>query len=172
MNKFQDNTFVTSLFKSIPILVLFISVFNEFDANYFQIEYLSFNFSYILIFFCTLKNIDHFGYGLIFCAGIVNDVVTGLPLGISSLSFMLICVATSYFRSITLRPTLIRDWMFFLITISLVNSIKFMILSYIFGSLINYKYLLVNNFTTFLLFFFFSFIFNFYFEKFFGKSDV
>ena len=66
MNKFQDNTFANSLLKVIPIIVLFISVFNEFDANYFQIEYLSFNFSYILIFFCTLKNIDNFGYGLIF----------------------------------------------------------------------------------------------------------
>ena len=67
---------------------------------------------------------------------------------------------------------IISYWMFFLITVSLVNSIKFMILSYIFKSNIDYKYLLVNNFTTFLLFFFFSFLFNFYFEKFFGKSDV
>ena len=45
MNKLQDNTFANSLLKVIPIIVLFISVFNEFDANYFQIEYLSFNFS-------------------------------------------------------------------------------------------------------------------------------
>ena len=172
MNKFQDNTFVNNLLKTFPIIILFISVFNEFDANYLGIEYLSFNFSYILIFFCTLKKIDHFGYGLIFCAGIVNDVVSGLPIGVSSLTFMLLCVATSYFRSITLRPTLIRDWMYFLITVSLVTSIKFMILSYIFNSTIDYKYLLVNNFATFLIFFFFSFVFNFYFEKFFGKSDV
>ena len=117
MSRLQDNTFANSLLKAIPIVVLFISVFNEFDANYFQIEYFSFNFSYILIFFCTLKNVDNFGYGLIFCAGIINDVVSGFPIGISSLCFMLLCVATSYFRSITLRPTLIRDWMFFLITI-------------------------------------------------------
>lgn len=172
MNKLQDNTFANTILKVVPIIILFISVFNEFDANYFEIEYLSFNFSYILIFFCTLKNIDNFGYGLIFFAGIINDVVSGFPMGISSLCFMLLCVATSYFRSITLRPTLIRDWMFFLITISLVNSIKFMILSYIFKSSIDYKYLLVNNFTTFLLFFFFSFAFNLYFDKFFGKSDV
>lgn len=172
MSRFQRNNFTNNLFKLVPIFALFISVFNEFDANYFEIEYLSFNFSYILIFFCTMKKIDYFGYGYIFLAGIINDTVTGFPLGLSSLTFMLICVATSYFKSITLRSTIVKDWIFFLVTISSVNSIKFMTLAYVFQTEVNYRYLLVNNFTTFLLFFFFSFIFNLYYDKFFGKSDV
>ena len=33
MNRLQDNTFANSLFKAIPIVVLFISVFNEFDIE-------------------------------------------------------------------------------------------------------------------------------------------
>ena len=37
-------------------------------------------------------------------AGLINDTVVGLPLGLSSLSYMLICIATSYFRNITIRP--------------------------------------------------------------------
>ena len=109
MTRFQRNNFTSNLFRLVPIVALFISVFNEFDANYFEIEYLSFNFSYILIFFWTMKKIDYFGYGYIFLAGIINDVVTGFPLGLSSFTFMLICVATSYFKSITLRPTIIKE---------------------------------------------------------------
>ena len=34
---------------------LFISVLNEFDFNYLNLEYFSFNFPFILIFFLLLK---------------------------------------------------------------------------------------------------------------------
>ena len=40
----------------LPILILFISVLNEFDFNYLNIKYFSFNFPFILIFFFTLKD--------------------------------------------------------------------------------------------------------------------
>ncbi|WP_440931319.1 rod shape-determining protein MreD [Candidatus Pelagibacter sp.] len=172
MTDLRQNTFFRSFLKVFPLLLLFISVFNEFDANYFGVPFLSFNFAYILIFFCTLKAIDHFGYGLIFIAGLINDTVTGLPLGLSSFCYMIICVFSSYFRSITLRPTIMKDWLFFLITISVANSINYLVLYLYFGVLIDYRFLLVNNFTTFLLFFFFHFIFGFYYKKFIGKSDV
>ena len=134
--------------------------------------FLSFNFAYILIFYFTLKAIDYFGYGLIFLTGLINDTVTGLPLGVSSFCYMIICTFSSYFRSITLRPTIMKDWLFFLITISVTNSIYYLILSYYFIVDLDYRFLLVNNFTTFLLFFFFYFIFNFYYKKFLGSSDV
>ena len=172
MTELRQNTFLRSLYKFLPLFILFISVFNEFDANYFGIPFLSFNFSYILIFYCTLKSIDYFGYGLIFIAGLINDTVTGLPLGLSSFCYMIICVFSSYFRSITLRPTILKDWFFFLITISVANSINYLVLSLIFNINIDYRFLLVNNFTSFLLFFFFYFIFNYYYKKFIGKSDV
>ena len=51
---------MTSKFKSsirnqillyLPLLLLFISVFNEFDFNYLGYEYFSFNFTFILIFY-------------------------------------------------------------------------------------------------------------------------
>ncbi len=172
MSYLKENNFLKSISQLLPLGILFIAVFNEFDANYFGIPFLSFNFAFILIFYWTLKKIDPFGYGLIFLAGIINDVVTGSPLGISSFSYMLICVATSYFRSITLRPNITKDWIFFLITISTVNSIYYIILSYVFKSDIDYRFLLTNNFATFLIFFLFYFIFDIYYKKFFGKSDV
>ena len=172
MTDLRQNTFFRSFFKVFPLILLFVSVFNEFDANYFGVPFLSFNFAYILIFFCTLKAIDNFGYGLIFIAGLINDTVTGLPLGLSSFCYMIICVFSSYFRSITLRPTIMKDWLFFLITISVANSINYLVLYLYFGVSIDYRFLLVNNFTTFLLFFFFYFIFGLYYKKFIGKSDV
>tara|TARA_A100000164_G_scaffold308252_1_gene285242 strand:- start:261 stop:779 length:519 start_codon:yes stop_codon:yes gene_type:complete len=172
MSYLRENNFLKIITQLLPLIFLFVSVFNEFDANYLGIPFLSFNFAFILIFFWTLKKIDYFGYGFIFLAGIINDVVTGAPLGLSSFSYMLICVATSYFRSITLRPNITKDWIFFLLTISFVNSIYFMIISYIFKIDIDYRFLLTNNFATFLIFFLFYYFFNIYYKKFFGKSDV
>ena len=172
MTELKRSSLYRNLLKILPIFLLYTSVFNEFDANYLNIQYLSFNFAYILIFYWTLKKIDYFGYGLIFVAGIVNDVVTGMPLGLSSFSYMLLCASSSYLRSITLRPNIVKDWFFFLLTISTINSIYYMILSLGFLIEIDYKILLVNNFFTFLLFFFFYFLFNVYYEKFIVKSDV
>ena len=83
---------MTSKFKSsignqillyLPLLLLFISVFNEFDFNYLHYEYFSFNFPFILIFYWSLKRIETLGYGYIFIAGMFNDAVIGFPIGIS-----------------------------------------------------------------------------------------
>ena len=40
----------SKLYSWIPIIILFISVLNEFDFNYLNLEYFSFNFPFILIF--------------------------------------------------------------------------------------------------------------------------
>ena len=55
------------LYSWLPILILFISVFNEFDFNYLNLEYFSFNFPFILIFFFTLKDFKHFDYLKLVC---------------------------------------------------------------------------------------------------------
>ena len=172
MSYLRNNSFLKNILQLLPLIILLIAVFNEFDANYFEIPFLSFNFAFILIFYWTLKKIEYFGYGFIFIAGIINDVVTGAPIGISSFAYMIICVATSYFRSITLSPNITKDWIFFLVTISCVNSISYIILSYFFNANIDYRFLLTNNFATFLIFFLFYLIFDIYYKKFFRKSDV
>ena len=146
----------------LPIILLIVSVLNEFDFNYLQLEYFSFNFPFILIFFFTLKDFKHFDYLLVFLAGLINDTVVGLPLGISSLSYILICIATSYFRNITIRPNQIKDWFYFLFIISLINSINYSILTLFFSYILVLMDYLVNTFFTFLFYIIFTYFFKFY----------
>ena len=143
-----------------PLIILYISVLNEFDLNYLDLKFFSFNFPFILIFFFTLKDFKNFDYTLVFIAGLINDTVVGLPLGISSFSYMLICIATSYFRNITIRPSPVKDWFYFLFIISLINSINYTILTLFFSfNLILVGYL-INNFFTFLFYLIFVSIFK------------
>jgi len=162
MSYLKKSGFLKHIFKSAPLIILFIAVLNEFDANYFGIPFLSVNLAFILIFFWTLKNIEQFGYGYIFLAGIINDVVTGSPLGLSSFLYMLICVATAYFRKITLRPNITKDWLFFLLTILVANSVNFILLATFFEMNINYYEILGNIVFTFLLYYLFAYFFDIY----------
>ena len=149
LNKISLSNIFYSYF---PIIILFISVFNEFDFNFLKIQYFSFNFVHILIFFWTLKNPNHFGYISIFLAGIINDVIIGIPIGISSFCYLLICSVTAYIRYITLIPSFINDWLSFLFTILLINSIQFIILNLIFFLEVDYISYLINVFFTFLFY--------------------
>ena len=162
MVSFKTKGFLSKFYYWLPVLVLFISVLNEFDLNYLNLNYFSFNFPFILIFFFTLKDFKHFDYILVFIAGLINDTVVGLPLGISSLSYLLICVATSYFRQITIRPNAVKDWFYFLFILILVNSINYSILALFFSyNLILWSYFL-NTFFTFLFYLVFISIFRLY----------
>tara|TARA_B000000532_G_C18793683_1_gene373791 strand:+ start:463 stop:930 length:468 start_codon:yes stop_codon:yes gene_type:complete len=142
--------FLKKIISSAPIILLFISVLNEFDFNYLNFKYFSFNFPYILIFYWSLKGGEKLGYGLVFLAGLINDVVVGLPIGISSVLYLLICGFASYLRNITLRPSLVKDWFFFLFTISVVTTIFYIINSIFFLVKVDYYYLLFNVIFTFI----------------------
>ncbi len=162
MASFKSKGPFFKLYSWLPIMILIVSVLNEFDFNYLNLKYFSFNFPFILIFFFTLKEFKHFDYLLVFLAGLINDTVVGLPLGISSLSYILICTFTSYFRNITIRPNPIKDWFYFLFVISLINSINYSILTLFFSfNLILMDYL-VNTFFTFLFYIIFVTIFKYY----------
>ncbi len=151
-----------TLYSWFPIILLFVSVLNEFDFNYLKLDYFSFNFPYILIFFFSLKDFKRFDYSLVFIAGLINDTVVGLPLGISSLSYILICIATSYFRNITIRPNPTKDWFYFLFITSLINSINYTILTLFFSFNLVLMSYLVNTFFTFAFYIFFVSIFKYY----------
>jgi len=144
----------------LPTLVLFLSVLNEIDLNYLEIEYFSFNFVYILIFYWTLKNPRYLNYGSIFLAGLVNDVVVGLPMGVSSFCCLLICSVTAYLRNITITPNFINDWISLLFTILLINSIQVIGLDFIFSIEVDYMQYLVNSGFTFIFYPIFLFLFN------------
>ena len=161
MSSLNKESFTNILLSYFPLGLLFLSVFNDFDFNYLKIEYFGFNFAHILIFFWTLKNPDHLGYISIFVAGIVNDVIIGIPIGISSFCYLLICFATAYIRNITLSPNFINDWLSFLFIILLVNSIQVTILDLIFFIEVDYLKYLINTGFTFLFYPIFFFFFNF-----------
>ena len=152
MASLKTKSFLVKMYYWLPVIILFVSVLNEFDFNYLNLNYFSFNFPFILIFFFTIKEFKHFDYLLVFVAGLINDTVVGLPLGISSLSYMLICIATSYFRNITIRPNPVKDWFYFLFVISLINSINYSILFLFFSYDLDIIFYIINNFFTFLLF--------------------
>ena len=160
MIRFQKKNLLYKVYTWLPILTLFISVFNEFDLNYLNIDYFSFNFPFILIFYFALKAYQKFDYFLVFLAGLFNDAVVGLPLGISSLSYILICIFATYLRNITISPNLIKDWFYFLFIISLINSINFSVLFLFFSYELDITLFIVNNFFTFLFYIIFSIFFK------------
>ena len=156
------------LYTWLPIIILYVSVLNEFDFNYLNIEYFSFNFPFVLIFYFSLKEYLHFDYLLVFFAGLINDTVIGLPLGLSSLSYMLVCIFASYLRNMTIRPHLIKDWFYFLFVISLINSINYSVLFLFFSYDLNIMFYVINNLFTFLFYIPITFIFNHYLK---GNND-
>ena len=160
MIRFQKKNLFYKIYTWLPILALFISVFNEFDFNYLNIDYFSFNFPFILIFYFALKAYQKFDYFLVFLAGLFNDTVVGLPLGISSMSYILICIFATYLRNITISPNLIKDWFYFLFIISLINSINFSVLFLFFSYELDITLFIVNNFFTFLFYIIFSIFFK------------
>ena len=160
MSSLNKNTLIKSLLFYLPISFLFASVLNEIDLNYLGIEYFSFNFAYTLIFYWTLKNPRYLNYGSIFLAGIVNDVVVGLPMGVSSFCYLLICAVTAYLRNITITPNFINDWISLLFTILLINSIQVVSLDFIFSIEVNYMRYLINSGFTFIFYPIFLFLFN------------
>ena len=162
MSRINRGNIFENIHKYLPISLLFISVLNEVDFNHLGLKYFSFNFSYILIFYYSLKKSESFGYILIFIAGLFNDVVVGMPMGISSLVYLLLCGAAAYLRNITLRPNLMKDWIYFLITILTINSITFLILTFTFSFEINFLDQIINIIFTFLFYLIFSYLFNMY----------
>ena len=160
MASLNKSTFNKTLISYLPFIILFFSVFNEFDFNYLKLDYFSFNFVFILIFFWTLRNPNYLGYFSIFVAGIINDVVIGIPIGISSFCYLLICAITAYIRQITLSPKFINDWLSFIVTVCLINSIQVIILDLIFLYQVDYMNYLINAGFTFLFYPLFFLLFN------------
>ena len=166
--KLKGKDFTKKLLIQVPLILLYISVLNNFDFNYLELKYFSFNFTYILIFYFSLKRRTSLGYINIFIAGLFNDVVNGSPIGMSSLMYLILCGVAAYLRIITLRTSLFKDWIAFIAAILILNSILFIVINLF----LNYEISLINQtvniFFTSLLYLLFSFVFSF----FLGNSNV
>ena len=136
-----------------PLLFLFFLAFTGFDLSFFLFENnYSFNFIYAVIFYWVLKKPERLGYGLIFLAGIINDVVQNFPIGISSINYLLLCSIAAFIRARTLMPNLLYDWILFLVGILIISSVNYTILTLVFDYPIKYGTLMFGSFITFLIY--------------------
>ena len=129
-------------FELLPLLLLFFISLN--GNSVVNLQFFSINISYILVYFWVLRQPDMLGYGFIFLSGIINDVVFGLPLGVNALSLLVIAGVAAYVRVVTVRITLMNDWISFIPALLFANFIYFFSL-YFSNYSIDYLYLFKNS---------------------------
>ena len=146
-----------------PLILLYYLSISEIDThfeNYFEI--LSFNIQLIIIYFWVLKRPEALGSGHIFFAGLINDVIMGFPLGLSSLSYLVVSLVATYVKNMTVNTRITTDWFTFFIAIFFSNLIFFILLSNFSEIEINITEISYNTFFTLIFFPFFWFLFTFY----------
>jgi cell shape-determining protein MreD len=155
--------FRASVVNLLPLLILYYLSISEIDTHFSNMfEILSFNLQIIIIYYWMLKNSSVLGNGHIFFAGILNDVVMGLPLGISSISYLTVSLVASYIRQVTVNISLFTDWFTFLLAIFFSNLVYLVLILNFTNLQISYVDVSYNAFFTFLFYPFIWTIFNFY----------
>ena len=141
--------FKTKFFELLPILLLFFISLN--GNSIIDFKFFSINAHYILVYFWILRQPQLLSYGLIFLSGIISDVVFGLPLGVNALSLLIIASVAAYVRVVTVRITLVNDWISFIPALLIANFIYFLSL-YFSDYSIDYLYLFKNSVFTFVFY--------------------
>ena len=136
-------------FEILPILLLFFISLN--GSSIINVKFFSANIHYILVYYWVLRQPQSLGYGFIFLSGIISDVVLGLPLGINALSLLIVAAVAAYVRVVTVRITLVNDWISFVPALLFANLIYFSSLYYSDYS-VDYFYLLKNSVFTFIFY--------------------
>ena len=146
-----------------PLIFLYYLSISEIDThfeNYFEI--LSFNIQLIIIYFWVSKRPEILGSGHIFFAGLINDVVMGFPLGLSSLSYLVVSFVATYVKNMTVNTRISTDWFTFFIAIFFSNVILFILLTNFSEIRVSVTEISYNTFFTLLFFPFFWFLFTYY----------
>ena len=136
-------------FELLPLLLLFFISLN--GSSIINVKFFSINIHYILVYYWVLRQPQSLGYGFIFLSGIISDVVLGLPFGINSLSLLFVAGVAAYVRVVTVRITLINDWISFIPALLFANLVYFISLYYSNFS-VEYFYLLKNSIFTFIFY--------------------
>ena len=133
----------------LPVLLLF---FISLSGNsIIDLRFFSVNVHYILVYFWVLRQPRNLGYGFIFLSGIISDVVFGLPFGVNALSLLIIAAVAAYVRVVTVRITLVNDWISFIPALLFANFIYFFSL-YFSNYSVDYLYLFTNSVFTFIFY--------------------
>ena len=156
-----------------PLILLYYLSISDVDANLENfLEIFSINLQLIIIYFWMIKRPTLMGTGHVFVAGLINDVVMGFPLGISSLSYLVVCFVGNYVRNKSVNTTLASDWVTFLIALLLSNLLFFSLISNFSDLVIPFSKIGYNTFFTLFLFPIFWFLFNIYQMSFIGSQDA
>ena len=136
-------------FELLPIIFLFFISLN--GNSLVDLKFFTINIHYILVYFWVLRRPESLGYGFIFLSGLITDVVYGLPLGINALTMLTIAAVATYVRVVTVRITLVNDWISFIPAILIANFIYFLSL-YFLDYTIDYLFLFKNSIFTFIFY--------------------
>ena len=137
------------LFGILPLALLFFISLN--GSSIINIKFFSVNIHYILVYYWVLRQPQSLGYGFIFLSGIISDVVLGFPIGINALSLLFVAGVAAYVRVVTVRLTLVNDWISFIPALLFANFVYFTSL-YFSNYSVEYIYLLKNSIFTFIFY--------------------
>ena len=136
-------------FGIMPLVLLFFISLN--GSSIINIKFFSVNIHYILVYYRVLRQPQSLGYGFIFLSGIISDVVLGFPIGINALSLLFVAGVAAYVRVVTVRITLVNDWISFIPALLFANFVYFTSL-YFSNYSVEYIYLLKNSIFTFIFY--------------------
>ena len=164
---------INKIFTAGPLILLYYLSISEIDANLENfLEIFSINLQIIIIYFWMIKRPSLMGTGHIFVAGLINDVVMGFPLGISSLSYLVVCFVGNYVRNKSVNTTLASDWFTFFLALLFSNVLFFSLINNFSDLAIPFSKMGYNTFFTLFLFPIFWFLFNIYQMSFIGSQDA
>ena len=164
---------LNKIFNSGPLILLYYLCISEVDTNLEKIfEIFTLNFQIIIIYYWVLKRPEVMANGHIFLAGLINDVVMGFPLGISSLSYLIIIFVGTYVRNKSVNTTIASDWFTFLMAMIFSNLLFFSLINNFSELSFSYSKIWYNMFFTLFMFPIFWLLFNIYQMTFIGSRDA
>ncbi len=166
-------TLIRKIYNSGPLILLYYLCISEVDSNFEKMfEIFTLNFQIILIYFWVLKRPEIMANGHIFLAGLINDVVMGFPMGISSLSYLVIIFFGTYVRNKSVNTTIASDWFTFFMAMIFSSLLFFSLLNNFSDLSFSYTKIGYNMFFTLAMFPIFWVLFNLYQMTFIGGRDA
>ena len=164
---------LNKIFNTGPLILLYYLSISEIDTNLEKVfEIFTFNLPIIIIYFWILKRPSAMGTGHIFITGLFNDVVMGFPLGISSLSYLVVCFFSNYVRNKSVNTTIASDWFTFFVALIFANLLFFLLVNNFSDVTISYTKIGYNTFFTLFLFPIMWLLFSLYQSNFISGQDA
>jgi len=139
----------SSFLSLLPLFVLFFITFN--GNSVVELGSISITVNYILVYYWVLRKPEAMSYGYIFISGIITDVILGLPIGITPLALLFVAATAAYVRVVTVKISLVTDWISFIPALLVGNFVYFVGL-YFSNNSIDLLYMFQNSVFTFIFY--------------------